>query len=1166
MNTIQRDSVVSAGRRSRRLSPAGAISLCAFTLLIAPAKMSPLTAQPVAHAADGVVRLAGSFNGWKTADDDYRLTRAGEALELRRRWRCGVHEFKFVYDGNWSRHLGQFGEKLAQPGQNIPLIIPQTGYYRLWLNESDAAWGFSPCGADRPAAVILAYGADTGAARVRLVGSASFARADHPIRDYRWRPLPGSEQVKITVDENRPDVAIISADRPLRFAIELTVSDGELSDRSAFSGKVGGGYDLISNTPAAMAPNEARIPRRAMLPLSPGRWARQLPVFEPLGIDVSIVRSGSDTAVAQLKRPADQSGETIVVFDERSKEASALRGGWHRFYFAAPQGVLKDGTRVETVAVAGSFNDWNPATLPLFSSSEEGTFERLIELREGSHAYKFVVNGAIWIEDPAADARRRTPNGNGGFNSGMLVGEDATTFGPPKPDAIVRPAVRHDADATEYRALIAPGLIDVSVRTLADDVQSVDVRYARTLPTETAHTTFAPARKVDSRNGFDYWTARIRVDPSNAYYVFVLSDGNDVYMIDDTGAAAKPDAPTANEPPTGRATASAAAPDEQVMPTRQRDRAVMQSPDFHTPDWAKTAVWYQIFPERFRNGDTSNDPPTTVPWQHKWYALYQPADDKPDGSAAFASGYRESGNFYANIYNRRYGGDIQGIRDKLPYLRRLGVTALYLNPIFQAESLHKYDAADYRHIDDAFGVRDSRLKLSGETTDPATWQWSESDRVFLEFLAEAHRQGFKVILDGVFNHTGREFWAFRDILKHGRKSAYADWFDVTSWKPFHYKAWDRDDGALPRLKHDEALGLAAPVRDHIFAITRRWMDPNGDGDPSDGIDGWRLDVPQDIDLVFWRDWRKLVKSINPDAYIVGEIWTEAKEWLRGDAFDAVMNYEFARSVQRFFVNRQRTITPTRFDDELRRALAWYAQQVNLVLQNLLDSHDTDRVASMLLNPDLEYDHANRIQDNGPHYNPARPTAECYHRMRLIVTFQMAYLGAPMVYYGDEVGMFGADDPSCRKPMLWDDLPPNDDPDEGIEPGLFDHYRRLIAIRNTFPALQLGRFNTLVKKGEPRVYAFTRCLDDETVAVVINNGAKPYAMRVPSPWPADARILRVDDPENFKIVEPPAGDFRGRATVRPVAGRESPVKIVDGHMTGITLPPHTAAILARAPSE
>src|SRR5262249_19841818 len=378
--------------------------------------------------------------------------------------------------------------------------------------------------------------------------------------------------------------------------------------------------------------------------------------------------------------------------------------------------------------------------------------------------------------------------------------------------------------------------------------------------------------------------------------------------------------------------------------------------------------------------------------------------------------------------NRRYGGDFQGIRERLPYLRNLGVNAIYLNPCFQAESLHKYDTADYRHIDDFFGVRDSRLRLQEDPEDPATWTWSDSDRLFLDFLKDAHRQGFKVILDGVFNHVGREFWAFQDVLKNKQNSKYVDWFDIKSWEPFHYYGWFGEDNALPRLKHSDTLGLSEPVRRHLFAITRRWMDPDGDGDPSDGIDGWRLDVAPDINAHFWRDWRTLVKSLNPEAYISAEIWNEARAVLQGDQFDAVMNYEFAKPCQRFFVNKAKAIKPSQFDKELRTALGWYAPQVNLVLQNLFDSHDTDRVASMLMNPDLEYDAANRLQDNGPHYNPSRPTPECYQKLKLMVMFQMTYLGAPMIWYGDEVGMFGADDPSCRKPMLWPDLMPHDDPD------------------------------------------------------------------------------------------------------------------------------------------
>ncbi|MBK8267881.1 MAG: alpha-amylase, partial [Planctomycetes bacterium] len=221
--------------------------------------------------------------------------------------------------------------------------------------------------------------------------------------------------------------------------------------------------------------------------------------------------------------------------------------------------------------------------------------------------------------------------------------------------------------------------------------------------------------------------------------------------------------------------------------------------------------------------------------------------------------------------------------------------------------------------------------------------------------------------------------AFRDVLENGKKSKYADWFDITSWEPFHYKAWDKDDGSLPRLKHDDALGLCPPVREHLFAVTRRWMDPNGDGDPSDGIDGWRLDVAGDINANFWTDWRRLVKSINPDAYIVAELWEESRPWLDGKTFDAVMNYPFAVRTQKFFVNKRQATKPSEFAKEIEEILHWYAPQVNYVLQNLFDSHDTDRLASMFTNPDLEYDKSNRLQDNGPNYTTAKPTPDCYQR-------------------------------------------------------------------------------------------------------------------------------------------------------------------------------------------
>jgi glycosidase len=575
---------------------------------------------------------------------------------------------------------------------------------------------------------------------------------------------------------------------------------------------------------------------------------------------------------------------------------------------------------------------------------------------------------------------------------------------------------------------------------------------------------------------------------------------------------------------------------------------------FETPEWARRAVWYQVFPERFRNGEPANDPPRTVPWTHRWEKPYRGA-----GKGGSAAAFEEKGSFFSYIYDRRYGGDLQGVREKLPCLRRLGITAIYFNPLFSAPSLHKYDTADYRHIDDHLAVAGSLSRIHGETPDPATWQWSESDRLFLDFLREAHAQGFRVILDGVFNHVGRGFWAFRDVLARGEKSPYAGWFDITGWKPLRYRAWDGDNGSLPRLRHDEALGLAPPVREHLFAVTRRWMDPDGDGDPRDGIDGWRLDVAGDIAAGFWRDWRRLVKSINPGAYLVAELWDESKKWLDGQTFDAVMNYPFARACQRFFVNRKKAAPAGDFAAELRRMLGWYPPQVNHALQNLFNSHDTDRLASMFMNPDLEYDQANRHQDNGPHYHAGRPTEECYERLKLMVSFQMTFVGAPMVYYGDEVGMYGADDPSCRKPMLWEDLMPFDDPDERILPDLREHYRRMIAIRRTCEELQTGSFETLLVDDARGLLAFARVLGGRSVVVVLNNSGHGHRVDVPVPWPAGAKVVRLDDPRACEIVEPenPAD----RPTVRPVAGHRTSLRVEAGRLQGTLVGRWGAAVFA-----
>lgn len=534
----------------------------------------------------------------------------------------------------------------------------------------------------------------------------------------------------------------------------------------------------------------------------------------------------------------------------------------------------------------------------------------------------------------------------------------------------------------------------------------------------------------------------------------------------------------------------------------------------HIPDWAKDAVWYQIFPERFRNGDLTNDPTRKElqlgaerdweisPWTSDWYQ-FQPWE------AAYSK------DFYNNVFERRYGGDMQGIIDKLDYLAGLGVTAIYLNPVFEAYSLHKYDASTYHHIDNNFGpdARGDLELMAKEDKDAGKWQFSAADKLFLKLIRQAHKRGIRIIIDGVFNHSGTRFWAFQDVVKNQQKSRYADWFDVTKWddpatpdNEFDYKGW-WGYKALPEFREDPN-GLVKGPRDYFFNVTRRWMDPDGDGDPNDGVDGWRLDVANEVSPRFWKQWRKLVKSINPQAYIVGEIWDDASKWLAGDQFDAVMNYRFARAAVRFFIDTgQKRYQVSDFAKQLAGVRSVYPVEVNYGLQNLYDSHDTDRLSSMIINKNRGYD-KNASPRQNPSYNLRKPNPQEIRIQKLMVLFQMTYLGAPMIYYGDEAGMWGADDPDDRKPMLWADLkydnershpiPGQSRPNDTVtfNQDLYEYYRQLIRIRKSNIALRRGSFYDLLSDDEKGVYAFGRKTKDNHVIVVLNNDAAAQTISLP----------------------------------------------------------------------
>ena len=499
--------------------------------------------------------------------------------------------------------------------------------------------------------------------------------------------------------------------------------------------------------------------------------------------------------------------------------------------------------------------------------------------------------------------------------------------------------------------------------------------------------------------------------------------------------------------------------------------------DFTTPDWVKDAVFYQVFPDRFARSDRVTKPANLEPW------------DSPP-----------------TVYGFK-GGDLLGIVEHLDYLDDLGITALYLNPIFQSAANHRYHTQDYYRVDPILG----------------------GDAAFRRLLEAAHGRGIRVVLDGVFNHASRGFYQFYHTLENGPASPYLDWFHFdderlregtrpraypdleeeqegdrpwSSLDAYGYRAW-WDLPALPEFNTDNP-----EVRRFIFDVTRYWLDQ--------GIDGWRLDVPACIDDdVFWQEFRRVVKDANPDAYIVGEISSVATRWLQGDQFDGVMNYPFTRACLSFFGGEGmderllsdpllEEVSPMDGSAFVRRAqelVEMYPREAALAQLNLLDSHDTPRFLTLVGGDEAAF--------------------------RLATVFQMTYPGAPCIYYGDEIGIEGGHDPDCRRSFPWDEGRWNQ--------ALRAFVKQCIRMRKAHPALRQGAFIPLyAKKG---VLVYLRSLCGDRLVVAINGGTSSHPLDVSvSEHLSDGTHLR---------------DLIGGGDAR----------VASGHLLGPSLPPRTAAVLA-----
>ncbi len=585
----------------------------------------------------------------------------------------------------------------------------------------------------------------------------------------------------------------------------------------------------------------------------------------------------------------------------------------------------------------------------------------------------------------------------------------------------------------------------------------------------------------------------------------------------------------------------------------------------HVPDWAKSVVWYQIFPERFRNGDPSNDPTRktleyhfpnvanwrVTPWTRDFY-------ERDEWEKSIGPDFYENG-----VFHRRFGGDLQGVIDKLDYLKDLGITAIYFNPVFYARSMHKYDGNSYHHIDPNFGPDpegDLAIILDGgETSDPATWKWTAADKLFLELVKQAHARGIRVVIDGVFNHSGREFFAFRDIRIRGDKSPYRDWYTIRSFdnpdtrrNELRYHGW-AGFFTLPEFSNTaDGKDLHPGPKKYIFDATKRWMDPDGDGNTADGIDGWRLDVANELPDKFWRDWNAHVFAINPQAITVPEIWKDAAQYLVDTGFSATMNYwAFAEPAKGFLVDG--AVKPSKFAEELNARRDKYPAPVQLAVWNVIDSHDTPRLAQMIVNRNAtgRYKQADRFDYNEPgtisardnnQYQVRKPNDEERAIQKLVALFQTTYVGAPIIYYGDETGVWGGQDPDSRKPMIWEDLKMDQekaDPrsrqrpadDANFDKELHAFYRGAIAMHAANAAFKTPDFAVLAADDAKNVFVYSRGTGAELRVVALNRSNERQTVRFNVPV---NEVIFVSNGPKGGVSIPLSGAF-SEVTLPPLTG-------------------------------
>ncbi|RSJ74675.1 glycoside hydrolase family 13 protein [Streptococcus cristatus] len=547
-------------------------------------------------------------------------------------------------------------------------------------------------------------------------------------------------------------------------------------------------------------------------------------------------------------------------------------------------------------------------------------------------------------------------------------------------------AIYHRPES-EYAYLYKDKTMHIRIRTKRGDIESIALHYGDPfIFMEDHYEDSKEMVKVTSDALFDYWQVEVSVGYARLQYLFEIKDkqGQSI-LYGDKGCV------------------------ENTLENLHYEGNGFKLPYIHeidachVPDWVSRTVWYQIFPERFANGNPALSPEGALAW---------------DSSIT-----PKSEDFF--------GGDLQGIIDHLDYLQDLGITGLYLCPIFESPSNHKYNTTDYFEIDHHFGDKETFRKL----------------------VEEVHHRGMKIMLDAVFNHIGDQSPQWQDVLKHGENSVYKDWFHIQEFPvtkdklanprklPYHTFAFE---SYMPKLN------TANPqVRDYLLSVATYWI-------KEFDIDAWRLDVANEVDHQFWRDFRKTVLATKPDLYILGEVWHTSQPWLNGDEFHAVMNYPLSDSIKDYFLRGVKKTS--QFIDEINGQSMYYRQQISEVMFNLLDSHDTERILAT-----------------------ARGDAQLVKSALACLFLQR---GTPCFYYGTELELDGGPDPDCRRVMPWERVSSDND--------MLDFMKKLIQLRKSVSEIiQHGKYS--LEEIKPDVLSLEWDYDGQKVRAIFNQSKENYLL-------------------------------------------------------------------------